>query len=304
MRAVSEILRCGPSFISALYTGRSLTNHNYTHSPARSGVYPVRSRDDAYVRMDNMSHGGEIFGLGGDAASEPSFETALRGYEKKQVERYVARAENEIAALAAEREQAYRRSRRWPARSTSFSRRPARSAGSPASPPRSRSATWARRSSRSWRPPRRWPRTSRASATDDIAARLAEAERIRVGGRGARPRRRPRLRDRPAARRAEEEKADVARRAAAEKASTTSRQAAEQMRAEAEATLARARAEATAADRAGAAARRRSAPAPRPTATPSPPGCQGGPGDQGPARQGPAGPRRSSGRPPIGSVAS
>ena len=54
-----------------------------------------------------MSHGGEIFGLGGDAASEPSFETALRGYEKKQVERYVARAENEIAALAAEREQAY-----------------------------------------------------------------------------------------------------------------------------------------------------------------------------------------------------
>src|SRR3954453_13552490 len=55
----------------------------------------------------NMSHGGEIFGLGADAASEPSFETALRGYEKKQVERYVARAENEIAALAAEREQAY-----------------------------------------------------------------------------------------------------------------------------------------------------------------------------------------------------
>jgi cell division septum initiation protein DivIVA len=57
--------------------------------------------------MDNMSHGGEIFGLGGDAATEPSFETALRGYEKKQVERYVARAENEIAALATEREQAY-----------------------------------------------------------------------------------------------------------------------------------------------------------------------------------------------------
>ena len=39
-----------------------------------------------------MSHGGEIFGLGGDAASEPSFETAIRGYDKKQVERYVARA--------------------------------------------------------------------------------------------------------------------------------------------------------------------------------------------------------------------
>src|SRR5918911_5389294 len=57
--------------------------------------------------MESMSHGAEIFGLGGDAASEPNFETALRGYEKKQVERYVARAENEIAALAGEREQAY-----------------------------------------------------------------------------------------------------------------------------------------------------------------------------------------------------
>ena len=42
-----------------------------------------------------MSHGGEIFGLGGETASEPNFETALRGYEKKQVERYVARAEIE-----------------------------------------------------------------------------------------------------------------------------------------------------------------------------------------------------------------
>src|SRR3954471_11893555 len=57
--------------------------------------------------MESMSHGGEIFGLGGDSATEPSFETALRGYERKQVERYVTRAENEIAALAAEREQAY-----------------------------------------------------------------------------------------------------------------------------------------------------------------------------------------------------
>src|ERR671920_2052665 len=81
-------------------------NRYQTHSPARP-VCIDTSRDVAYVRMESMSHGGEIFGLGGDTASEPSFETALRGYEKKQVERYVARAENEIAALAAEREQAY-----------------------------------------------------------------------------------------------------------------------------------------------------------------------------------------------------
>lgn len=54
-----------------------------------------------------MSHGEELFALGGDVATEPSFESALRGYEKKQVDRYVARAEHEIATLAAEREQAY-----------------------------------------------------------------------------------------------------------------------------------------------------------------------------------------------------
>ena len=50
-----------------------------------------------------MSHGGEIFGLGGETPPEPSFETALRGYEKKQVERYFARAETEIATLIGER---------------------------------------------------------------------------------------------------------------------------------------------------------------------------------------------------------
>lgn len=54
-----------------------------------------------------MSHGEELFALGGDVTTEPSFESALRGYEKRQVDRYVARAEHEIATLTAEREQAY-----------------------------------------------------------------------------------------------------------------------------------------------------------------------------------------------------
>src|SRR5918997_3065956 len=57
--------------------------------------------------MEHMSHGGEIFDLGEDAVSEPNFESALRGYDKRQVDRYVARAEGEIATLATEREQAY-----------------------------------------------------------------------------------------------------------------------------------------------------------------------------------------------------
>ena len=53
------------------------------------------------------SDGGELFALGAGAATEPAFETALRGYDKRQVDRYVAQAEHDITTLAAEREQAY-----------------------------------------------------------------------------------------------------------------------------------------------------------------------------------------------------
>ena len=44
-----------------------------------------------------MSHGGDLFSLGDGVASEPSFDVALRGYDKRQVENYVARAESDIA---------------------------------------------------------------------------------------------------------------------------------------------------------------------------------------------------------------
>src|SRR5690242_13185005 len=193
--------------------------------------------------MDSMSHGGEIFGLGGDAASEPSFETALRGYNQKQVERYVARAENEIAALAAEREQAYQQIQslagqvdRLQQEATQARRQPA--IGTEVSfrhlGPKVESILATAEDVAN---------DIKNSATDDIAARLAEAERIRAE---AEAHAHDGIRDFEialAARRAEEEKVDAARRAAAEKAVATSRQAAEQMRAEAEATLARARAE-------------------------------------------------------------
>src|ERR1700741_3252201 len=52
-------------------------------------------------------HGGDLFALGNDAASEPTFEVALRGYDKRQVERYVTQVEAEVTTLATEREQAY-----------------------------------------------------------------------------------------------------------------------------------------------------------------------------------------------------
>ncbi|NUT35341.1 MAG: hypothetical protein HOV79_19990, partial [Hamadaea sp.] len=54
-----------------------------------------------------MSQGGDLFALGEGVASQPSFDDALRGYKKNQVNDYVAQAEAEIATLAAEREQAY-----------------------------------------------------------------------------------------------------------------------------------------------------------------------------------------------------
>ncbi|HLT02578.1 MAG TPA: DivIVA domain-containing protein, partial [Geminicoccaceae bacterium] len=52
-----------------------------------------------------MSSAPEVFPFG--SPSEPTFEVALRGYEKKQVDRYVQQVEAEVAALVAEREDLY-----------------------------------------------------------------------------------------------------------------------------------------------------------------------------------------------------
>jgi cell division septum initiation protein DivIVA len=130
--------------------------------------------------MDSMSHGGEIFGLGGDAATEPSFETALRGYEKKQVERYVARAENEIAALSAEREQAYAQIQAMNARIEQLQQEAvqARRQG-----PLSGEVSFRHlgpRVEQILTLAEEQAEAIKASATDDIAYRLAEAERIRA----------------------------------------------------------------------------------------------------------------------------
>src|SRR5688572_6479191 len=50
-----------------------------------------------------MSSVPESFPFG--APSEPTFELALRGYDKRQVDRYVQQVEAEVAALAAERDE-------------------------------------------------------------------------------------------------------------------------------------------------------------------------------------------------------
>jgi cell division septum initiation protein DivIVA len=57
--------------------------------------------------MVRMSHGGDLFALGEGVASEPSFDTALRGYDKRQVDKYVASVENDLTTVSAERDQAY-----------------------------------------------------------------------------------------------------------------------------------------------------------------------------------------------------
>src|SRR5689334_17651112 len=54
-----------------------------------------------------MSQGGDPYAVRDDVAGQPSFELALRGYDKRQVDRYVSRADSEIAGLSAERERAY-----------------------------------------------------------------------------------------------------------------------------------------------------------------------------------------------------
>src|SRR5689334_19309148 len=52
-----------------------------------------------------MSNGDESFG---SDASRPAFATAVRGYDKRQVDQYVSRLENEHAQLAAEHQRAFR----------------------------------------------------------------------------------------------------------------------------------------------------------------------------------------------------
>ncbi|MDY7087793.1 MAG: Laminin subunit beta-1, partial [Actinomycetota bacterium] len=204
-----------------------------------------------------MSHGGEILGLGGDAATEPSFDIALRGYEKKQVERYVARAENEIAALAAEREQAYTQMQAMNAQIERLQQEIVQTRKQTGIGPEISFRHLGPRVEQILTLAEEQAEAIKASATDDIAARLAEAERVRAE---AEAHAHNGIRDFEialAARRAEEERADAAKRAASEKALAAARQSAEQMRTEAENVLTRARAEAQQhADQAAQAAQR------------------------------------------------
>src|SRR4051812_39643295 len=130
--------------------------------------------------MESMSHGAEIFGLGGEAAAEPSFEQALRGYDKKQVERYVARAENEIAALSQEREQAYSQMQAMARQIDQLQQETVNARRQPPAGPENPVRDLGPNVGADFPLVEQQAEAIKASATDDIAARLAEAERIRA----------------------------------------------------------------------------------------------------------------------------
>ena len=54
-----------------------------------------------------MSHDNGLLALSDAAPMLPSFAVAMRGYEKRQVDEYIAQLANEISTLTAERERAY-----------------------------------------------------------------------------------------------------------------------------------------------------------------------------------------------------
>src|SRR4051794_8650770 len=53
-----------------------------------------------------MSQDEKLFGLTEDASSRPSFEVAMRGYDKRQVDHYISERVSEISRLAHERDRA------------------------------------------------------------------------------------------------------------------------------------------------------------------------------------------------------
>ena len=120
-------------------------------------------------------HGGDLFALGNDAASEPTFEVALRGYDKRQVERYVTQVEAEVTTLATEREQAYAQIQAMAQQIERLQQE--------ATQARRQSGLGAEVSFRHLGPrveqilalAEEQAEAIKASATDDIAARLAEA---------------------------------------------------------------------------------------------------------------------------------
>src|SRR5690242_8863812 len=68
-------------------------------------THPPASRWRSYGGW-RMSHGSDLFAVRDGMATRPSFELVRRGYDKVQVDQYIARADSQMASLAAERERA------------------------------------------------------------------------------------------------------------------------------------------------------------------------------------------------------
>src|SRR5690242_19982790 len=90
-----------------------------TVTDLQAGGPSPRSRPAAWlIRRHPRSYGGwrmsqdeELSAVREDAGAQPSFDQALRGYDKRQVDRYVARMDGELASLAADRDRAFGQAR-------------------------------------------------------------------------------------------------------------------------------------------------------------------------------------------------
>ncbi|MBN1170745.1 MAG: DivIVA domain-containing protein, partial [Micromonosporaceae bacterium] len=130
-----------------------------------------------------MAHGGGIFPLHEDVAPEPGFDTTLRGYDKRQVDRYVTQVEGEIAALTTERNEALAHAHSFSAQVTALEAELAEI--------RRKLGEGARVTFRHLGPrveqilalAEDQAEAIRAEAVEEIAARRAEAERILVESR-------------------------------------------------------------------------------------------------------------------------
>src|SRR5688572_27448383 len=190
-----------------------------------------------------MSHGEELLPIGPGATGEVSFDNALRGYDRRQVNRFVAHVDTELSALSAERDAAIAQAQALAGQVQAIENELADL--------RRRTAHNAAVSFRHLGPrveqilslAEEQADAIRAGATHDIEGRRIEAERILDD---ARERANQAVRDFElalAARRGEEDAAAAARRAELQEELRAGREEITRLRAESDATIAAAKAE-------------------------------------------------------------
>ncbi|RBJ04330.1 hypothetical protein DRA43_14085, partial [Micromonospora provocatoris] len=191
-----------------------------------------------------MSNGAEPFASHDDLSARPRFDPALRGYDKRQVDRYVEQVDAEVSALTAARDRAYAQVRDLTAQ--------VQRAQAEAVELRDRPTAVDRASFRDLGPMVDQIldlAEKQAGQITDVATRRAEdvqgqAEKLLAAAQEQAARERRELDEELSARRAEQERVDEERRAAAQAELTAVRELAEKLRVEGQAAHDRAQQEA------------------------------------------------------------